>query len=150
MSLYSRKKFVNLQQVIIFINSFKLFRIINIFSKLSGLITCEATQKMDEVNSKFDMFGVELVDGQSFLLHPKDFTDSNFADNKFRNKDGSISSFKIFKNSDANAKGILIKDSVCFDRLLDFFVTLPKPIISNSRANNEQKQINVNGIILPF
>ena len=49
-----------------------------------------------------------------------------------------------------NVKGIMIKDSACFDELLAFFNTISKPISAKSNLDDKEIEIPIYGLILPF
>ena len=112
------------------------------------MITCEAVQMLDDVKYKFDMFGIELVNQQTILLHPKNFTDSSFSDSEFRAENGNTFTFKIYNDADEQAKGFMIKEEACFNQLIEFFNAISKPVSSSAILNKNETQLPIYGLVL--
>ena len=83
----------------------------------------------------------------SIFLHPKNFTDSNFSDSKFKSVDGSTFNFKIFNENLQGLVGFMIKEKACFEKLVAFLKTYSKAISAKAFINNQETQIPITGTI---
>lgn len=112
------------------------------------MVTCEAEQILDDIKYKIDMFGIELVDQQTILLHPKIFTDSSFFDSEFKAENGNTLNLKVFTGKDEQAQGFMVKEKACFDELVAFFNDIQYPVNASTILKNNETKVPIYGLVL--
>jgi hypothetical protein len=112
----------------------------------SGMVSCDTVPQFDGINYRFDMFGIELVDKNSVLLLPKNFTDTYFSDSK-TTIDNKEYNFKLFtQNSDSI--GLQIKETQCYNKLIDLFNSVQNKVQADAFINKQSTIVSISGIIL--
>ena len=114
----------------------------------NGMVTCDTMPQFEGINYRFDMFGIELVDKNSVFLFPKNFTDNSFSDSKTM-IDNKEYSFTLF-NQNSDSKGLQVKETACFNKLIDLLSTVQNPVQADALINKQSTKVSISGIILGF
>jgi len=120
----------------------------NVMNCNEGKVECEISQRLDHVETTFDMFGIEFVDNKSFRLYPKLFTDSAFGSCKVRMTNGTETELTMFTTG-SEARGIMVNDPVCFGKVLDQFKLVKSPVKADVALSKSQvTQVVISGFVL--
>ena len=90
------------------------------------------------------MFGVGIVNDQ-IRLYPKNFTTNLYGDFKMLSNDLSSPELSIFLNGTNGSKGIMVKDSVCYNKIVGLVKSISSPVMSWVSSD---VKISVSGFIL--
>jgi hypothetical protein len=120
----------------------------NTMSCDEGKVECEVSQRLDHVETIFDMFGIEFVENKSFRLYPKLFTDSAFGDYRVRMTNGSTAELSLFA-SGSEARGLMVKDPVCFGKIVDLFRLVKSPVKADvAFSKTQSSKVVISGFVL--
>lgn len=86
----------------------------------NGAVQCEVVPNLEGLSIGFDMFGIEYFNSNTLKLHPRLFTDVGFNSNRVAFTNGFINEL-VLAPVNFNSKGIMVKDSVCFSKILNLF-----------------------------
>jgi len=113
-----------------------------------GKVECEIVARFEELNTRFDMFGIEFCENKSFRLYPKLFTDSSFSNYKAALNNGSLVELSIFTGLNEN-RGIMVRDSVCYTKLVDLFSTIKNPVkVDVAVSKTISTKVVISGFVL--
>jgi len=127
-----------------YINTFTFLFTINIL--FSNLVSCEATTKLNDLDQNFQMYGIGSVDLHSnvtlqFKLFPKNLTDLTYGDSNVTTKDGKNVTLYLYHNDKLTDYGIMIKDKLCFEKLIKFFGNVTDKLTVDSHNKFDKKRI---------
>jgi hypothetical protein len=80
---------------------------------------------LDDLAVKFDMFGIELVNGTYLSLYPRTFTENTFKSNIVPLVNGSMVNLVLAPIGNLGTRGIMVKELTCFNSLIELFKTIP-------------------------
>jgi hypothetical protein len=87
----------------------------------NGAVQCEVLPNLEGISIGFDMFGIEYYNGNTLRLRPRLFTDYGFNSNRVAFNNGLTMNELLLAPIRLNAKGIMVKDSVCFSKIIGLF-----------------------------
>lgn len=122
----------------------------NILSCNQDLVECDAIPQMNNINEKFDLFGVEFLNEiNAFNLYPKNLT-STFSDSTIMFDNGVMVKFGIYVRNDKNElRGLMIRDKECFNRLTRLFDAIKTPtLIDVTSLDKKKTKVAISGFIL--
>lgn len=109
---------------------------------------------LNEVNLRFDMFGVEFLNADQFRLYPKLFTEDMYSNYKVPLASGVTADLMLFSpsssnNSTSKIKGLMVKDNKCFSKLTDLFKSVKLPLkLEIQDSNSVPRNVFIYGSIL--
>lgn len=120
----------------------------NLMNCNEGKVECEISQRLDHVETTFDMFGIEFVENKSFRLYPKLFTDSAFGSSRVRMTNGTETELTMFTTG-SEARGLMVKDPVCFGKVIEQFKLVKSPVKADVAFSKSQvSQVVISGFVL--
>jgi len=120
----------------------------NVMNCNEGKVECEISQRLDHVETTFDMFGIEFVENKSFRLYPKLFTDSAFGNCKVKMTNGTETELSLFTTG-SEARGLMVKDPVCFGKIVEQFRLVKSPVkAAVALSKSQTNQVVISGFVL--
>jgi len=120
----------------------------NVMNCNEGKVECEISQRLDHVETTFDMFGIEFVENKSFRLYPKLFTDSAFGNCKVKMTNGTETELSLFTTG-SEARGLMVKDPVCFGKIVEQFRLVKSPVkAAVTLSKSQTNQVVISGFVL--
>lgn len=112
----------------------------------NGIVQCETIQQLEGLAINFDMFGVGL-ESNTLRLYAKNFTDVNFMTSMV-GSNGNLVELSIYPTGVLGKSGLLVKDQVCYDKIMALFTGVKAPVTVDAIGNNIAAKITVSGFVL--
>lgn len=83
-----------------------------------------------------------------FKLFPKNLTELTYGESKVPTLKGKNADLFLYQSEKLNDFGIMVKDSKCYKKLIDFFGSVKKELIVDKMAEKRLSKVSLIGYVL--
>jgi len=103
---------------------------LNTLSCFRGLVRCETSEHLEGLTQNYEIYGLGTTDMINFHLYPRNFTQTKFLNYRVPTVSGKTVELSLLK-SGMEGYGLVVRDAVCFQRIVDFLRVVSQPTMVN-------------------